>query len=263
MDLLHELGSRVRAARQARGWSQAELSRRAGVSARFLVDLESGAGNISVLRLAEVAQAVEVSLAALLGGLGPVADEADALASLSPEQRRRALAAVGGGRKVALVGLRGAGKSTVGPLLAERLGAAFVEVDAEVEARAGMQLGEIFEYHGAARYRELEREVLEGLLARPEPLVLATGGSLVTAGETWEWLRGHARSVWLRASPEAHLARVAAQGDHRPMRGRPDALAELRGILAAREPLYGQAALRVDTDARDPGRVVEEIAAGL
>lgn len=263
MALLDELGSRVRGARAGRGWTQAELARRAGVSARFLVDLEAGSGNISVLRLAEIAQALEVSLATLLGGLGPVPDEADRLLALDPGQRRAALAAVAGVSKVALVGLRGAGKSTVGPLLAARLGARFVEVDAEVEAAAGMRLGEIFEYHGAARYRELERSVLERLVATSGRVVLATGGSLVTATETWEWLRRCARTAWLTASPASHLSRVEAQGDVRPMRGRPDALAELKAILRERDPLYGQAELRIDTEGRPVAAVVDELTTRL
>lgn len=251
--MLAPLGNRVRALRQARGFSQAELARRAGLSARFLVDLEGG-GNVSVARLAEVATALGVSIATLVGGLGPVADDADRLAGLDPERRRRALLATGNA-KLALVGLRGAGKSTVGGFVAARQGVPFVEVDAEVEALAGMRLGEIFEYHGAGRYRELEREALRRVIERPGAAVLATGGSVVTASETWGELRQSARTVWLRASPETHLARVEAQGDFRPMRGRADALAELKAILEARNPLYARAEVTVDTE----GRSVEEV----
>jgi XRE family aerobic/anaerobic benzoate catabolism transcriptional regulator len=263
MELLPRLGAQVRSLRTRNGWTQAELARRTGLSPRFLVDLEKGDGNISVARLAEIAAALDVSLATLLGGFGPVHDEADRLACLDPVRRRHALRAAGATGKVALVGLRGAGKSTVGTRLAERLAARFVEVDAEVEARAGMRLGEIFEYHGAGRYRELEREALARLLDATDDLVLATGGSVVTAADTWADLRRSSRTVWLRASPASHLARVEAQGDVRPMQGRPDALAELQGILAARDTLYAQAEVTVDTEGREVDDVVADVAARL
>lgn len=261
--LLAALGARVRARRAALGWSIADLARRSGLSARFLADLEHGAGNISVLRLSEVATALGVSLAALVGGLGPVSDEADALAGLEPARRPAALRAARAPSKIALVGLRGAGKSTVGARLAARLGCPFVEVDQAVEERAGVALGEIFEFGGAARYRELERDALVALLDRPGPAVLATGGSVVTAADTWALLRASARTVWLRASPQSHLTRVEAQGDLRPMHGRANALAELEGILSLRTPLYAQAELHVDTQGRGIDTVVEEIAGAV
>lgn len=257
--LLVDLGRKVRALRGERGWAQAELARRAGVSPRFLVELEGGTGNISVRRLHDVAGALGVSLVTLVAGLGPVRDAADELAALDPERRDALVSRVHAGEKVALVGLRGAGKSAVGARLARALGVPLVEVDAGVEALAGMRLGEIFEYHGPARYRELEREALDAALARPGGAVLATGGSVVTAAETWAMLRDRTRTVWLRASPESHLARVEAQGDFRPMRGREDALAELKAILAGRAPLYAEAALHVDTERVDVAGAAEII----
>lgn len=262
-ELLHSLGRTVRGLRAEHGWTQAELARRAGVSARFLVELEGGTGNISVLRLAEVARALDVSLATLVAGLGPVHDAADELAALDPERREALLRRVRGDRKVALVGLRGAGKSTVGARLARRLGVPFVEVDQVIEELAGVRLGEIFEYHGPARYRELERAALDRELARPGGVVLATGGSVVTAPDTWAMLKGETRTVWLRASPESHLSRVEAQGDFRPMRGRANALAELEAILAGRTPLYAEAALQVDTEQLDIDGAVERIVGWL
>lgn len=263
MELLTRLGARVRHLRNERGWTQAELSRRAGLSVRFLLEFEKGEGNISLVRLGEIAAALGVSLATLVGGLGPLPDDADRLASLDPERSQRALRAIRRPTKIALVGLRGAGKSTVGAALAATLGARFVEVDAEVEARAGMRLGEIFEYHGAVRYRELERAALSSLLEEGSDLVLATGGSLVTAPDTWLELRRSARTVWLRASPASHLARVQAQGDVRPMSGRPDALAELETILTGREPLYAQAEVSVDTEGKLVSEVVAELSAWM
>ena len=248
-ELLGRVGARVRVLREASGFTQAELARRSGVSVRFLADVERGDGNASLLRLGELAVALGVSLAELVIDAGPVADDLVRFGRLAPAERRRRL----GGERVAiaLVGLRGAGKSTAGRALAARLGAPFCEVDERVEARAGMALGTLFSEHGTERYRQLERAVIDELLAGGERVVFTTGGSLVTDGLTWSELRRRARTVWLRARPESHLRRVEAQGDARPMRGRADALAELRGILAVREPLYALADLTLDTDKLD------------
>lgn len=238
--LLPAIGQRLRARRKARGLTQAELARLAHVSPRFLVQLEGGTGNISVQRLAEVCAVLELPLAELFAGLGP-----------------------GAAQRVALVGLRGAGKSTVGAALAERLDAPLVELDQRVEEAGGMSLAEVFELWGEAHYRELEARALDVVLADDGSAVLATGGSLVTAAETWRRLRAATRTVWLRASPESHLERVRAQGDLRPMRGRADALGELRDILAARVPLYSQADLVLDTDELGVDGVVDHIVAAL
>lgn len=238
--LLFELGSRIRGHREARGWTRAFLAQRAGISLRFLADVEHGNGNLSVQRLSEICQALGVPFGSLTAGLGE-----------RPP-----------GQKIALVGLRGAGKTTIGAALAAQLGWAFVEVDALVEDSAGMRLGDLFESLGAGRYRELEREVLSTLLASPTPTVLATGGSVVTATDTWDMLRQRAKTVWLRASPESHLARVEAQGDFRPTFGRANALAELKEILLTRSPLYAQATLTVDTEGGTVGDAVDVIRGG-
>lgn len=224
--LLASIGARLRTRRLEKGLTQAVLAKAAGVSPRFLVQLEKGEGNISVQRLAGVCAALELPLEHLFAGLGP-----------------------GLPTKVALVGLRGAGKSTLGRAVADALGHAFVELDAHVQEAAGMSLGEVFELRGEAGYRELEAQVLESVLSDPAPLVIATGGSLVTSADTWRRLRGGARTAWLKAAPESHLSRVMAQGDLRPMRGRPNARGELEGILSSRAPLYAQADQHFDTDA--------------
>lgn len=257
LGFLARAGARVRAERVARGLTQAELARRSGMSLRFLADFERGEGNASLVRVAEVASALGVSVATLVGGLGPFDDAASQFAALPPDRQRAGLRAARAPEKIALVGLRGAGKSTVGKALAKALDARFVEVDGAVEQRAGLRLAEIFEYHGAARYRELERAALEALLSEPGAAVLATGGSVVTAADSWSLLRRDARTAWLRASPASHLARVEAQGDFRPMRGREDARAELEAILAARDPLYAQAEVTVETEGRSVGEVVD------
>ena len=233
-ELLHHIGTRLRTRRIAVGLTQAELAGQAGVSPRFLVQLEAGTGNISVGRLAEVCSALGLPMAVLFRGIGP-----------------------GRPNKTALVGLRGAGKSAVGVRLATALDARFVELDALIEQEAGMTLREIFELRGEAHYRTLEREVLEQVLRDSGPAVIAAGGSIVTAQDTWRRLQEGTRTVWLKASPASHLERVRAQGDLRPMQGRPNAAAELEAILDERSGLYAEADIHLDTDGLGVDGVVE------
>jgi XRE family transcriptional regulator, aerobic/anaerobic benzoate catabolism transcriptional regulator len=234
--LLAGLGAAVRARRGELALTIRALASRAGVSERFLVQLEAGAGNISVARLEDVAEA--------LGTTG-----AELLARAS--RPRPALSPV-----IALVGLRGAGKSSVGAVLAKRLAAPLVELDELIAREAQMTLPSIFEIHGERYYRTIEREVLRRLLDEEKSMVVATGGSLVTDPETWGLLRSRARTVWLKAAPQDHWDRVVAQGDVRPMRGRPRAMNELKQLLASRSPLYQQAELTVETS----GKKLSEIA---
>ncbi len=240
-EVREELGRRIRRIRKRKGWSRRTLAERALSSERSLADLEAGRGNPSLSRLLDLAAALGLSLGALLGGLG--------------EGGRRS--------RVALLGLRGAGKSTVGARLAARLGWSFLELDACIEERAGLALSELFEMHGERRFRVLEREALEACLDRQEPFVIATGGGLVGEEETYARLRASCFCVWLRARPEDHWERVLSQGDTRPMRDRERAFADLRAILAEREPLYRRADLVLDTSGRDPGSLAAEIAARL
>jgi XRE family aerobic/anaerobic benzoate catabolism transcriptional regulator len=236
--LLQQVGARLRARRNEMGLTQATLARAAGVSPRFLVQLESGQGNISVQRLAEVCTALEIPLETLFRGLGPGRPE-----------------------KLALVGLRGAGKSTIGQRLADHLAVPFIELDSRVEAEAGMTLSEIFELRGEQHYRAMERDVLDAVLAQAGPAVIAAGGSIVQAEDTWRRLRESTHTVWLQASPRDHLARVRAQGDLRPMRGWANPQAALEAILAERGALYGQADQHLDTGALGIDGVVHAIAA--
>ena len=147
---------------------------------------------------------------------------------------------------IALLGLRGAGKSTIGRRLARRLRVPFVELDRRVEEAAGLSLDEIFALHGQDYYRRLERDALELLIADDRPAVVATGGGIVTSGETYAFLRRRALTVWLRAEAEDHWNRVVQQGDRRPMADNPEAMAELRRLLAERQPSYSEAAHVVD-----------------
>ncbi len=230
---LVRLGRAVRAQRHRREWTLDALAGAAGLSTRFLTDVEAGRGNISVSRLHDLARALGCRIRDLV-------DEEGAL-------------------RVALLGLRGAGKSTVGKLLATRLGASFVELDQRVEESAGLPLAEIFAVHGEAYYRRVERETLRRVLAEDGPLVIAVGGSLVTDPETFALLAGATTTVWLRAQPEEHMGRVAAQGDLRPMARRSNALAELEAILSARAPLYARADRSVVTSGLAPDAVADRV----
>jgi XRE family transcriptional regulator, aerobic/anaerobic benzoate catabolism transcriptional regulator len=235
--LLQGLAARARAARLARGWTVRELAERSGLSPRYLVHLESGNGNISVKRLADVARALDTTVAQLLA-------ETDAPAAPA----------------IALLGLRGAGKTTVGRRLARRLRLPFLELDRRIEQAADLSLSELFSLHGEEYYRRLERDVLDQVLAERRELVMATGGGIVTSAETFARLRRSSLTVWLRATAEDHWKRVVSQGDRRPMANHPEAMAELRARLAAREPLYALADHTIDTATLSVSQVVEAIA---
>jgi XRE family transcriptional regulator, aerobic/anaerobic benzoate catabolism transcriptional regulator len=267
-ELLGAVGTAVRRLREERGLSRRALSDKSGVSERFLADLEGGTGNISVVRLAEVARALGTTAAALLREgereRAPGAPASGLLAGLSRDELReaerwlRARFGRGEGPLVALVGLRGAGKSTIGRDLAAKLSVPFFELDALVEQAAGLSLPGIFSLHGEAYYRRLAREVLTRFLAETEEGVLATGGGLVLDREAWRLLQRRCRTVWLQATPDDHWQRVLAQGDERPSAASPHARDELRALLKVREPLYAQAEMTVDTSRLGvPGAVRE------
>ncbi|MBK7877121.1 MAG: helix-turn-helix domain-containing protein [Planctomycetes bacterium] len=234
---LQELGRRLRQARERASLSVTALADDAGVSRRYVTEAEAGRANLSVLKLAELARALRVPLASL------VDHPLDAH----------------GGERVALVGLRGAGKSTVGRALALELEAPFVELDQRVEELAGLPLSAVFDLHGVEGYRRFESEALERVLAEGERVVIATGGSIVTAPATFERLRSACRTVWLSAKPEDHFQRVVAQGDARPMRGRPRAMEELARLLAEREPAYAKCDVTLDTSGREVPELVLEL----
>ena len=240
--LLSSIGLAVRRLRDGRGLTRRELARKSGVSERFLADLEGGVGNISVARLHEVARALGSSAA-------------EVLVAAQPDREDR--------RLVALVGLRGAGKSTIGKALGARLRVPFVELDALVERDAGLSLSAIFSLHGEAYYRRLAREVMTRYLAETDAAVMATGGGVVTDREAFKLLMKRARTVWLQATPEDHWKRVLEQGDVRPGAASPHAQEELRALLKSREPLYAQAELAVDTSKLGISGTVEEIARRL
>jgi XRE family aerobic/anaerobic benzoate catabolism transcriptional regulator len=236
--LLDGLGRRCRELRGERGWTLRELAQHSGLSPRFLVQVESGQGNISVRNLAYLARALGTTPAGLLA-----------------EPGGRAELPV-----IALLGLRGAGKTTIGRRLARRLRVPFVELDRRIEEAAGLSLSEIFALHGEGYYRRLEQEALGQLLAEGRPAVLATGGGIVTSPDTFQLLRRRTLTIWLHAQTEDYWNRVAQQGDRRPLDEHPQARAEFRRLLAVREPLYAQAAHALDTSDLSVDEAVKAIA---
>jgi XRE family aerobic/anaerobic benzoate catabolism transcriptional regulator len=237
---LGRLGERCRAWRNGQGMTRKALAEASGVSERYLAQLEAGLGNISVLLLRRVARAMSVPVEHL------VREDAAARAA-----------------RIALVGLRGAGKSTLGEKLAQALGVPFVELDREVEKEAGTLLAEIFALYGQDAFRRFERRALERVLNENDRAVIATGGSLVTDPSSYELLLERCFCVWLKASPQEHMSRVMAQGDMRPFKGRSAALDEIRKLLAERERLYARAPLALDTSGKTVRQTLQELRKAL
>lgn len=236
---LSRLGERVRAWRTDHGMTRKALALASGVSERYLAQLEAGDGNISVLLLRRVAQAMQVAVEGLVREHEDSARDA----------------------RIALVGLRGAGKSSLGAKLAQALQIPFVELDHEIEREAGTALGDIFSIYGQDAYRRFERRALERVLQKTARAVIATGGSIVTEPQTYELLLKNCRCIWLRTSPEEHMARVIAQGDMRPFKGRSAALDEIRILLASRDRLYAKADASVDTSGKPVRQSLAELRA--
>ena len=256
---LSALGKRVRQLREDADLTRKQLAARAGVSERYLAQLESGAGNSSILMLRHVALALGVELEQLFGDL-PASMEhrllqrfLDAVPGHKREQvllrlvREYGQDAAGRKSRIALVGLRGAGKSTLGAALAGEMECPFIELDREIEREAGMKLAEVFSLYGQGGFRRLERRCLEQVLRDSPRAVLAVGGGLVTETATYERLLESCFTVWLQATPEEHMQRVIAQGDLRPMAGNAEAMEDLRQILRDREPLYRKADFELHT----------------
>jgi XRE family aerobic/anaerobic benzoate catabolism transcriptional regulator len=260
-EYLTSIGNRVRELRARRGMTRKILARDSRVSERYLAQLESGEGNISILLLRQIAAALDTPVESLVfAGAEPSVELVRAtefLRGLRPEELERArdllLREFGGvdtdarRSRVALVGLRGAGKSTLGAMLAEKLDVPFIELDRLIEHEAGVSLGVIFDLYGQSGFRRLERRCLDEVIERFPIFVLATGGSLVSEPGTFDRLLTACFTVWLRATPEDHMQRVIAQGDRRPMADNREAMTDLQRILAGREKLYGQADVTLET----------------
>jgi len=277
--VLQRLGERVRNLRAARGMSRKSLAQDAGVSERFLADLETGVGNASILLLNKLAEALALPLGDIVGD--PLEARADLalsvqlLSSLCDEklgEARKLLQArfVAEGTatvrasRIALIGLRGAGKSTLGAMLAKELRVRFVELDTVIEELSGMDTTQIHVMLGQSAYRRYERQAVEATVASSgDGVVIATPGSIVSEAQTYSYLLASCFTVWIKASPEEHMARVIAQGDMRPMAGNREAMDDLRRILANRNSLYEKADVTVDTSHKTLATAFDELRAGV
>lgn len=259
-DFLVFLGKRVRQFRSLRGMTRKNLANEADVSERHLAQLEAGEGNISIVLLRRIATALNVSLFEIFAP--DVNEPAEKkmiqrflerlpsnrleevvfrlMSEFSPEEKLRR-------KRIALIGLRGAGKSTLGPKLAAELRVPFIELDREIERDTGMPVGEIFSMYGQSGYRSIEKRTLFRVLSEQETAVISVGGGVVSEKETFEHLLSHCYTIWIKAQPEEYMARAVAQGDLRAMAGNDRAMEDLRRILEARVPLYRQADMELDT----------------
>ncbi len=276
-DYLRLLGERIREARARRGMTRKILARDSAVSERYLAQLETGHGNISIILLRQIAQAMGLPLADIVrdGPERPVelALLLQTLERLSPAeltQARHVLANAFGAameedrrHRIALIGLRGAGKSTLGRGLAATRGIPFIELDREIERESGIELGEIFALYGQPAFRRFERRCLEAVIERHKSAVIATGGSLVSEPGTFDLLLAGCFTVWLKAAPEEHMGRVLAQGDTRPMADNTEAMDDLRRILAGRDALYSKADAVVDTAGKTVEQSLTELSAAV
>ncbi|MDH3667675.1 MAG: helix-turn-helix transcriptional regulator [Paracoccaceae bacterium] len=237
---IETVGARVRMARQDAGLSRRALSERSGISQRYLAQLESGAGNISIALLFRVAVALGTRIEALIGG------------GATPSQPERA-------RRICLIGLRGAGKSTLGRMAGEVTGLPFRELNQDIEEQTGLPVADVIALYGPEGYRKLERQALERVAATVDNVILAAAGGVVSDPETYGFLLSHFHTVWLKATPEDHMRRVRAQGDERPMAGNPNAMAELVRILEGRETLYARADRTVSTAGKQPSQSLADL----
>lgn len=271
---LEQLGQRVRTMRALRGMSRKVLAKVSGISERYIAQLESGKGNVSIVLLRRVSNAMAAHLEDLIPASDPAPDWPvirDLVRKATPAQIAHAREILSGQRDgaaaqrqmafagIALIGLRGAGKSTLGRLLAKEIGWTFVELNKEIEQENGLSVAEIIALYGQEGFRRMEQAALGQLVTRKEMMVLATGGGIVSEPLTFDLVLSSFYTIWLKARPEEHMTRVRLQGDLRPMADDRSAMAELRTILLSREPLYARATAIVDT----AGLTVDKAAARL
>ena len=279
---LQRLGDNLRALRAQRGITRKVLGQQSGVSERFLAQLEGGTGNASVLVLRRIAGALGVDLEALLAEpkensqSEELSQTMDFLRRLDEEDIAKARGLLEdhfgdahapdeGSRRqrIALIGLRGAGKSTLGARLAKELKVPFIELDRVIEQVAGTPLRMVFDLYGQSGFRRFERRCLDEVLEKYPRFVIATGGSIVSEAATFDRLRRECYTVWLRATPEEHMQRVIAQGDMRPMAHNPEAMSELKQILQEREPQYRKADATINTSGRNVADLSGELLEAL
>ena len=260
-ELIRRLSLRVREARKARGLPRRVLSEISGVSPRYLAQLEAGEGNISVILLQRVAQALDLKVEALLAERAPWDKDVERFATLfakaGPEMQRQVRGLLAPetpqsqrAARVSLVGLRGAGKSTLGRLAGEALNIPFVELNKEIEADSEMPVAEVMALYGQEGYRELEAEALDRVIARHDRMILAVAGGIVAESTTYARLLQRSHTVWVHTSASEYMQRVRAQGDVRPMEGNPAAMTQLKNLLDTRRPLYERADAQINTSNR-------------
>ena len=269
-DLIARVGDRVRKARERKGIPRRVLSEISGVSPRYLAQLEAGEGNISIGLLQRVAIALDHRIEWLMGELDPWTSDAARVGELfrlaDPAVQDKVLRALmsqsGEGKRaqrICLIGLRGAGKSTLGARAGAALDVPFVELNHEIEAQAGMPVEEVMALYGQEGYRRLEAQALQHVAQTHDRLIMAVAGGIVAEPETYSALLAQFHTIWVRTSADEHMSRVRAQGDERPMAGNPEAMQQLRSILTSREALYDRAQAQLDTS----GHQVEASLAAL
>ncbi len=256
--LIKAVGERVRRARERKGLPRRVVSELSGVSPRYLAQLEAGEGNISIGLLKRVAIALDHRIEWLVGEEDPYTSEAlhvaDLYRSATSAARAKALAALSPNppeslraQRICLIGLRGAGKSTLGAMAGAKLDVPFFELNRDIEEHSGMPVNEVLALYGQEGYRRLEAQALDRIIATHDNVILALAGGIVAEPETYKNLLAHFHTIWLKASPDEHMTRVRAQGDTRPMAGNPEAMEQLKSILRSREALYAQAEAELDT----------------
>lgn len=252
------VGDRVRKARQRRGITRKVLSAESGVSLRYLAQLENGGGNISIALLRKVAMALGHRVEWFVSEDDPwTSDSAQLLerfhaaSEKQKEQVRDLLSARKTddlkSRRICLLGLRGAGKSTLGRLTSDQLQLPFLEINSEIQRLSGMPIQELINFYGQEGYRRIEKQALEGIVADTDSVLLAAAGGIVAEPSTYQYLLTHFNTIWLKASPDEHMSRVRGQGDERPMVGNPQAMEQLKSILTSREALYANADFTINT----------------
>lgn len=266
--VLAQVGAEVRRRRATAGMSRRVLSEYSGVSPRYLAQLEGGSGNVSIGLLSQIAQALGVPVGALLGG-APTGEAGEIAArylgadtaTRAQVQRLLAMTPVVDTRdqRICLIGLRGAGKSTLGAGIAARFGVPFVELNAQIEARLGIPIGEIIALYGDEGFRALEAETLDQITTQHSRLVLAVAGGIVSSTATFDRVLEQFHTVWIKAEPGEHMDRVRAQGDLRPMAGNPQAMTQLRAILTQRAALYARAGHQLDTSGQSVGGSLDDL----
>ena len=270
---LRRLGERVRMLRHQRGMSRKALAQHAKVSERYLAQLEVGKGNCSIVLLRRIARAIGLPVTQLVNESAEPALDLVLLTQFVERLPAKALSEARDllhkhfgepsedlrRRRIALIGLRGGGKSTLGRLLAAKLNVPFIELDREIERRSGASLSEIFDMFGQDTFRRAEREALEEVLRQHRHFVMATSGSIVTDPGTMELLLSSCFTVWVRAEPEDHMRRVMEQGDKRPMANSARAMQDLIAILKSREPLYAKAEASLTTTGKTPEQNLSEL----